>query len=550
MRFISDPSLPGNGRITGVFHNQDSSVVAIASFYPQLTNPPARASYWGQHLHYRVALYRPPETTPFTVFDRLRYPINDIGFHPEKPVVVIGTGRYDGGWKFDGELIVWDWESNRDSKVIGPVPEVERCKFCSDGTCIIALVRPWTEDSPESVVDPYDSFFEVRASYSEQIYEGIFNKESISQQITEQVPRSAGDVEADNRFPARLSDPETALRQSFKLSSIHVRSAVWDVAWLGDDDIGIVHDDCQLEILDSGGTYKRRFMGDTYGAQILKGSAPIVHAIEINEEARDWSQYYRSHLYRFAGSELIPLVDRDGELAFSISREGWIIGRQDRSFVEAVGPLDVIGSPDLESWSGHDFGHYDSFNHFLRIDGAPHLFAVQGTPPDSHEKKWLCLVSPTGKLKRLWPLLPSNVHHSDHVLDCAFEYLSDTKGEAVIMSGQFYVQGRSPEEYSGFIGRRRLEDGKEIWRHETKANATMIKAVPGRDVVLAAFLDGEVAAFEGTSGDVLQRSKLQPDGYDSVVFSFDVSRENIVLGTVDGRVGIISVDSFLQSGFA
>ena len=31
----------------------------------------------------------------------------------------------------------------------------------------------------------------------------------------------------------------------------------------------------------------------------------------------------------------------------------------------------------------YDFGHYDVFNHYIRVDSAPYLFTVQGTPPGS-----------------------------------------------------------------------------------------------------------------------------------------------------------------------
>ena len=547
MRFISDPSLPGHGDITGVFFNRDRSVVAVASAFRLLTNPPARASYGGQGLRYRVALYRPPETRPFTVSDRLRYSVNDVAFHPSEPIIAIATGSYDGGWMFEGELVVWDWETDRHSNKIGPIPEVVHCKFCDDGSCIIALVRPWDEGSPDGLGDPFTTLFEIHATYSTDIFEGVFDGNSIDRQISRQAPLSARDVKSDPRFPSRVEDLETILRREFKIERFKSRSPVWDVAWLGDDGIGMVHDDCQLEVLGSDGVYKHSFVGLGHGVQIFKRPNPLIHAIHYDEAAESSAVSVGSQLLRYDGAELSAVADFNGRYTFSVSRDGWILGRQDRSLDRTAEEQDVIGNPSLDAWSKHDFGHYDVFNHFLRVDGSPYLFAVQGSPPTSHERKHICLVSKDGSLRRLWPLLRDTGPHSSHAMECAFGYVADSAGEGMIASGRHH--NPNPQQpYTGFIYRNQLQDGKELWRHKTKASATTIKAIPGHEIILAAFLNGEVAAIESGSGTVLEWTEFRPGGELSVVFSFDISAENIVIGTIDGRIGILPVSVFLKSG--
>lgn len=37
---------------------------------------------------------------------RSRFPVHTMAFHPTLPVLVIGTGRYDGGYFFEGELLL------------------------------------------------------------------------------------------------------------------------------------------------------------------------------------------------------------------------------------------------------------------------------------------------------------------------------------------------------------------------------------------------------------------------------------------------------------
>ncbi|MFJ4183671.1 hypothetical protein [Kitasatospora sp. NPDC089509] len=54
----------------------------------------------------------------FHVTDRARrrwlldspYPVNAMAFHPSRPLLAVGTGEYDGGYHFEGELLLVDLE--------------------------------------------------------------------------------------------------------------------------------------------------------------------------------------------------------------------------------------------------------------------------------------------------------------------------------------------------------------------------------------------------------------------------------------------------------
>lgn len=55
-------------------------------------------------------------TTPVAVYNsrsfarstliRSRFPVHALAFHPRRPLLAIGTGRYDGGYFFEGELLL------------------------------------------------------------------------------------------------------------------------------------------------------------------------------------------------------------------------------------------------------------------------------------------------------------------------------------------------------------------------------------------------------------------------------------------------------------
>ena len=51
------PTLRGSGKISGVFFNAAGDVAAVASAFPLLAHPRARAAYGGRALRYRLALY-------------------------------------------------------------------------------------------------------------------------------------------------------------------------------------------------------------------------------------------------------------------------------------------------------------------------------------------------------------------------------------------------------------------------------------------------------------------------------------------------------------
>ncbi|MGW4027239.1 hypothetical protein [Streptomyces sp. NPDC005009] len=74
----------------------------------------------GAHAHGR--------TTPVAVYDsrsfvrrafvRSRFPVHALAFHPRRPLLAIGTGRYDGGFFFEGELLLLHLKSGAVASLI------------------------------------------------------------------------------------------------------------------------------------------------------------------------------------------------------------------------------------------------------------------------------------------------------------------------------------------------------------------------------------------------------------------------------------------------
>lgn len=539
MLYFDDVFLPGHGDITGAFWSPDRRILAVTSALRLLTEPPARAAYGGHKLRYRVSLYRPPSRQPIAMFDDAVLPINDVAFHPTKPLVALGAGSYDGGYCFDGQLVLWDWAESS-SQSLRAIPEVVRLRFSADGHDIEAFVRPWDDGAGDGpLTEPYDALFRIsfRGVLSQQW--GALNDQIVNSQMENQQPLTLSEVEAIPGLNRRPEDPVMEIERGFEVGRLQRRSPIWDVALLGSGSIGLVHDDCLLEVFDRQGTRRSSFKGRGHGAQIFHARETLLHVSHFDKSAKDRSSASSARLLRLHQGQLHEVATLTRGYTFSVAGNGAVLGRRNRH-VRKEGEsaaLDVLLRPDLEGMTWHDLGHYDVFNHYIRVDGAPKLFFVQGTPPSSHQKKYLCTVTEGGGIERLWPLLPDAGDQASYAMECCFSYIHDPAGPGMIVAGRHY-NSNPGQPYTGFIYRKRL-DGKELWRHATKASATSIKAVPDSGLVIAAFLDGTLAMIHGDTGEIHRWEPFRPDGYTCIIFSVDVDRTHLVFGTIDGRCGLM-----------
>jgi hypothetical protein len=546
MLYLDDVSLPGHGEISGVFRSRDHQILAVASVFRPLTEPPARAAYAGRKLRYRVSLYRPPSRRPIAVFDRSAFPINDVGFHPTRPLVVLGAGSYDGGYMFEGHLTLWDWVSGQ-SQSLRAIPEIVRVRFTEDGNDIEAIVRPWDEGFGEGRIEkPFETFYRISIAEALARPWNASIEQAVHDQIESQKPLSGHEVAALPFFQWPSVDPCDEIKSALGLDRFHHRSPIWDVTLIGSDSVAMAHDGCWLEVFGRQGDRRHSLQGRGYGVQIFRADMPLIHVVDRN----DWLTDCNTMLLKLHGCEASEIISLTGRYTFSVAQDGSVLGRRDRSYQEegAGDEADVILGSDLTKATMCDLGHYDVFNHYIRIDRAPYLFFVQGTPPNSHENKYLCTVTKDGRIKRLWPLLMDAGDEASHAMECCFCFIQDGRGPGVIVSGRRFNSIRT-DPCEGFIYRKNLE-GHELWRHATSASAAAIKVAPGSDLVMAAFLDGTFAMIRGENGAVAHWEPFTPDGNASVIFSLDVDETHVAFGTIDGRCGVTPLAQFVDAPFA
>ncbi len=536
-----NPVLRGAGRITGVFFNPDGDIAAVASTFPLLATPRARAAYGGAALRHRVGLYRRGQTVPFAVYDALRLPVNDVVFHPGKPIVAIGAGSYDGGYMFDGDLAFWNWQSGKSRRPYVAIPEVVRCRYRDDGGVLEAWVRPWDEEWGGQEHDPdgdwnqvLDTLYRVQADDTDAAWRA-------------HAPLTlALDVTTALRGGAPAPDPDAASRLANWLGvpDLGLRGAIWDIAWLDAATLAATHDGCLLDRYDPQGTLIARHEGGGHGAEILRGAVTTVHAVAPPDPADVFRR--DSRLYVLNGEDLIAARDYPGQYTFSAAADGRLLGRQDRMGPTRPRAFDVLLDATLETERRLDIGHYDCFNHYIGINGAPDLFCLQGTPPSSHEGKHLCIVHPDGRIERLWPLLPPDGTHASHAMECRGAYVDDAQGPGVVIAGKHYsptVDNR----YQGFIFRKRLARGQVVWRHATGASPTCIVPLTAAGLVAAAFLDGRLMLIDAQTGALRRDARIRMDGVATVIYALDARADMLALGTIDGRIAVISLDALLAA---
>lgn len=521
-----NPALRGAGKITAVFFSPDGELAAVASAFPLLINPRARAVYGGATLRYRVGLYRRGEAAPFATFDALRLPVNDVAFHPTRPAIAIGAGSYDGGYLFEGDLVIWNWADGRSRRPCLHVPEVVRCRYLDDAGQLEAWVRPWDEswdEDDDRAAPAADTLLRIRIDDSDAAWRAGEPAALDLDETTAMVDATPPD---DGLAVTRLADWSG-------LPDLGLRGAIWDLAWLDADTLGATHDACLLDRYDRNGELLSRHEGGGRGSEILPAAAVTVHALAppirptFSGAIPACTCCATGNWRRRATTPAAHTHSRSTPMAACWAAK--------TASAVARGAADILLDPALAREQRLDVGHYDCFNHYIGINGAPCLFALQGTPPGSHEGKYLCIVHPDGRIERLWPVLKPDRTPASHAMECRGAYVDDALGAGVVIAGKHYsptVDGA----YRGFIYRKSLARGQERWRHATPASASAIVLADG--LVTAAFLDGSLMLIDARTGDLRLSAKVRLDGIATVIYAMAARDGILAIGTLDGRIAL------------
>ncbi|XVJ68218.1 MAG: hypothetical protein HEQ39_00050 [Rhizobacter sp.] len=510
------------GRPQAAFLRHDG-VCAVTSTF-DLLYWPGRALYNGHRLRERVCIYAPDLTERWAVFDEARFPVNDVAFHPHEPWVAIATGRYDGGYQFEGELWLWNWQSGDSFRLLSENRDATRVRYLDDGRLVVLLHPP----------DEGDFEGDAFGTYLGGYINDLRGHEALGLPWCAPDPRLSSFAPVDPRALGfdvgewAVDTRKNSFDAAFQGQPLARRHRVWDVAWLDDDQVIAVHDTCHAEVWGTtNGELLWQAQGVGHGVQILQqGGRTLVHVMR-RDTAPPWES--TSHLMEVVDSSLRKWCSFDHTPLISIDRTGRLLCR---NTTRTARPGVSRGNDVVVEASGQaralNLGHFDCFNHHMRVDGADALYFLRGTPVSSHEHKVLCRIDASGSVQTVFDW---DGRIGGHLMDAHACRLTQ-RGGWVRACSRYPSQGQG-----GFFVERLDEHGRSLWTRELEAPATALAELPSTPGRIAyALTNGLVGVIDLDSGDTLWAEPLRIDGLPNMAMSMSIRGERLAMGTLDGRV--------------
>ena len=335
------------GHPTAVFHSPDDRIVALCSEFPKLYWP-GRATYGGHRLRYRLSLYNRNFDRRMGVFDLARYPINDVAFHPSQPLLAIATGSYDGGYSFEGDLWLWNWESGECLSLLGESREVVQCRFIDENRLAVILERRFDDEFHRDdlcvglIIDDFRDASE--AGYRSNGFDPDPRLANLMPMRFKALEKELGFTDS---FVSFSEQRQRCLEILGETGDYEERARVWDLLWLSNSQIGLVHDNCYLEIWNLEGKREYVQSGVGFGVQILDSpSKPLVHVLRRGNHLEGTET--RSTLYRLTAKGLQALREFDRAVVSSTDKAGNLLCRETGCFSRKRKRMDRLMNPDLQ----------------------------------------------------------------------------------------------------------------------------------------------------------------------------------------------------------
>ncbi|MFI5708554.1 hypothetical protein [Kribbella sp. NPDC051620] len=426
------------------------------------------------------------------------WPVRSLAFHPELPLLAIGAGSYDGGYFFEGDLLLLDLGTG---KVISTLRrngrEIRQVEWAGDHTLRV-LVAPVDDDELD-----------------EKAHTHAYPMEIDGDDWTAW-PEITLPLTADSMVECQVP-PTGETLPGFEWSG---RTRVWAVECLDDGRVLAALDSREIECWGVDGELAWEIGEGSSGRQIAVSADGLT--AWVNSEWPDDFGTSRD-LVLLATGQIIEEVEFDGATTMTSSL-GWIALRGTGpkpgrlTLVDAFG--DVAEGPELPG--------FDSANHPFAIRRATELLFLQGGQDKSWRDKWVVAVDPYAlTVRRLFPL---DWQGSRHLFGGPGVMLDDD----LVHAGTVYdSSGLQPG--GAFVVRRALADGSPYWVFTTDSPATAIDELNG--VLYVGFTNGDLIALDAAIGTVRWRTRFTLDGQPAVPLSLATSAPNrLVIGTTDGRI--------------
>lgn len=555
------------GRPVGVYWNRARTLLAVAGVFTG-GQWHGRDIQRGRFLASRASIYEAATLRRVATLDRVRHPINDVAFHPHRPLLAVAAGRYDGGYFYGGELVLWDLTTGTSASILDESREAVTCRFDDDGQALQVTLRPPVDES----------FYDAERGLTLRPWRGDGSPPEPTRYmwLDATIPAAAWQPPQErsidlDQLPVTFSrtsgfgdrytrQPQEAVQQT--LAEI-ARAAgqrytprwdVWDLAWTPGNRLLAVRNGTALECWTREGDLIRHLPDPMDGVQVLPAPAGDVTYVNL---FGGWVPRATPRTSPVAATRVERIDLRswerrvvpglDAPVTLSIAASAHLLARDtDKEWHRRDGPTrDRLITPDLAVSAPLDLGGYDLFNHYLRIDGAPHLYFLQATPPRTDwdrrprqhavRDKWICRIDPDSlRIERLFPLEWDPARNGQLVRACG-TYVRDEHGEALILACciQHPRVSRSVE---ARIVRRRLDDGHTRWTAVFDSQITALVHLPAAGAVVFALTGGQLGVLDARTGALLDLQQVAVAGTASLALVLAGWGNQVAAGLVDGRL--------------
>lgn len=474
----------------------------------------------------RVGIYD-RSTLECSVLVPLRWPVNVLAFDPTARYLAIGAGSYDGGWCYEGELVLVDLERRDVVSMLREEREVLDVAWAGDGALDIVVSPATDEDEPAP----------RRFRVPHPLWAG-FGRRSISLAELESVacePPPASEIKVERE----LSQIAGSAGQSHA-----ARRQVWDVHVNAEGEVLACLEAVRLEAWTS--SDQRRFFAPTEGRgcqlQVLDKDR-VVAVVEP-----PWGPPETGFARQPGSIEVLDRHDGRPVRAVEVPFPAVVFASTEGQFI--VRNVNWNTRDERESLFFSDasaaaepvvVGGYDLFNHAFRIRRAPEVLLLVGDRSEPGRHKWVARVSrQPGRfgrrarlaVQRLFPL-EWDANRGAHIMGGPGCWASDGRGTSLIHAGWIH-DGAGLLEGNSFLIRRAYPSGDPEWEYRASAQFSGVD-VHG-DQVWATLMSGELVRIDSATGEVLEETRLNVDGHPVVPLSMCAGPGWLAIGLLDGRV--------------
>lgn len=467
-----------------------------------------------------IAIYRRADLACLHVLTS-KWEVNAAAIHPDGRLIAIGTGAYDGGWAFEGELLLHDLEHGTTTSVLKTRRMVKELEW-SDGQTLDLVVAPSGGDVPWPDV-PYASCTLQRPSWLD------VEDRSIDLDLEPSVPVATTDYSRD---ALQRELVELAERNGLAWT---LRRQVWAVAAASDGGVLIGLEDAIERWDDDRNLDWRRSVAGTCTQLVSPTDETATAGVST-----PWTEGAESAI------AVVGLDPRSGSTTYMIEprRPGVLVARADGSILVRDTDHAWAAPPRAAmtfSASGKPMGRmelsgYDLFNHYFAVRRAPEFLVLLGD--DSKPSKDKRVAEARRGLMGRWTahdLFPLAWTDDEHVQGGAGVYLDDSAGRALVHTGLVHSEA-GLQLGNAFVARRTYPGGRLVWRVGLDNQITAVDESAGRIVAVTNL--GELLVIDAVTGEVIAREEqLSIDGHAVVPLSlaFD-PHGGMWIGTFDGRV--------------